>query len=132
MSTMVFVNFPVKDVAKSTEFYQKLGFTMNPEFSTDEATAMVWDEHFMVMLLDHGFYRKFIGDKTIADTKTTSGALIAFSMNSVEEVKAFGEKAEANGGNVYHVDMGFPEEQMYNLEVQDLDGNILEPNWMNM
>jgi hypothetical protein len=28
MSTMVFVNFPVKDVAASTAFYEKLGFKM--------------------------------------------------------------------------------------------------------
>ncbi|TKK59008.1 glyoxalase, partial [Enterococcus faecalis] len=32
----------------------------------------------------------------------------------------------------YRVDMGIPEEQMYGLEVQDLDGNSLEPVWMKM
>ena len=28
--------------------------------------------------------------------------------------------------------MGIPEEQMYGLEVQDLDGNSLEPVWMKI
>ncbi len=41
MSTMVFVNFPVSDINRSTAFYEKLGFTKNNEFSTDEASAMV-------------------------------------------------------------------------------------------
>lgn len=78
MATMVFVNFPVSDLKRSTAFYEKLGFTQNKEFSTDEAVSMVWDDHFWIMLLNHEFYSRFIKDKTIADTKTTSSALIAF------------------------------------------------------
>ena len=75
---------------------------------------------------------KFIQEKQIIDAQTTSGALISFSLESAEAVKQFGETAKANGGNCYRVDMGIPEEQMYGLEVQDLDGNSLEPVWMKM
>ena len=132
MSTMVFVNFPVKDLARSTEFYQALGFKKNNDFSNDDASAMVWDDHFFIMLLTHDFYKKFIKDKEIADPQTTSGALISFSMNSADEVRKFGETAAANGGSFYQVDMGIPEDQMFGLEVQDPDGNNLEPSWMNM
>ncbi|ALS00988.1 glyoxalase [Enterococcus silesiacus] len=132
MATMVFVNFPVTDVARSTEFYEKLGFKKNQEFSTAETSSMVWDDNFWIMLLNHEFYSKFIKDKKIADTKTTSGALIAFSMESADAVKKFGETAKANGGDFYKVDMGFPEDMMFGLEVQDPDGNSLEPNWMKM
>lgn len=132
MATMVFVNFPVTDVKRSTEFYQKLGFTKNQEFSTEEASSMVWDDHFWIMLLNHEFYSKFIQDKKIADTKTTSGVLIAFRLESVDAVKRFGETAKANGGDFYKVDMGIPEDQMFGLEVQDPDGNSLEPTWMKI
>ncbi len=132
MSTMVFVNFPVKDVAASTAFYEKLGFTKNEEFSSENTSSMVWDEHFWIMLLDHPFYQLFIKERTIADTKTQSAALIAFGMESAEAVKEFGRIAEENGGTAYHIEMGIPEDQMYGLEVQDLDGNMLEPTWMNM
>ncbi|MGX7394529.1 VOC family protein [Carnobacterium mobile] len=132
MATMVFVNFPVSDLKRSTAFYEKLGFTQNKEFSTDEAVSMVWDDHFWIMLLNHEFYSRFIKDKTIADTKTTSSALIAFSMESADAVKKFAETAKANGGDFYTVDMGIPEDQMFGLEVEDPDGNILEPNWMAM
>ena len=91
---------------------------------------MMWDDQFWIMLLNHDFYGKFIQEKQIIDAQTTSGALISFSLESAEAVKQFGETAKANGGNCYRVDMGIPEEQMYGLEVQDLDGNSLEPVWM--
>ncbi|MGL4695991.1 VOC family protein [Enterococcus larvae] len=132
MATMVFVNFPVADVQRSTEFYQALGFVQNKEFSTEQASSMVWDDNFWIMLLNHDFYKQFIKDKQIADVKTTSGALTAFSMDSAAAVKKFAELAKANGGDYFHVDMGIPEDQMYGLEVQDPDGNTLEPTWMAM
>ena len=43
MATMVFVNYPVKDVQASTEFYAKLGFKKNEEFSNERSSSMVWD-----------------------------------------------------------------------------------------
>lgn len=132
MATMVFVNFPVRDLEKATDFYEKLGFEKNEEFSNGEASAMIWDDNFWIMLLTHSVYQKFVNGKTINDAKKTTGVLIAFSMESVAAVKAFGRRAKENGGHAYHIDMGIPEEQMYGLEVEDLDGNILEPNWMAM
>lgn len=48
---------------------------------------MVWDDHFWIMLLDHTFYSQFIKDKKIANAKTESGVLIAFSMESADAVK---------------------------------------------
>lgn len=130
MSTMVFVNFPVKDVKASTRFYEALGFSLNPDFSNEDTSCMVWDENFFIMLLAHEKYQFFTPNRTIADSKKTSSALIAFSMSSADEVKMFGEKAKDNGGYVYQIETGISEEYMYGLEVQDLDGNTLEPMWM--
>lgn len=130
MSTMVFVNFPVKDVKASTRFYEALGFSLNPDFSNEDTSCMVWDENFFIMLLAHEKYQFFTPNRTIADNKKTSSALIAFSMSSADEVKTFGEKAKDNGGYVYQIETGISEEYMYGLEVQDLDGNTLEPMWM--
>ncbi|MGM0123322.1 hypothetical protein IGI37_000688 [Enterococcus sp. AZ194] len=129
--SMVFVNFPVADVAKSTEFYEKLGFKKNQEFSNETTSSLVWDDHFWIMLLDHAFYRQFINGKNIIDAKTTSGTLIAISMESAEKVREFAKRADENGGSYYAVDMGIPEDQMFSLEVQDIDGNMLEAVWMN-
>lgn len=57
MSTMVLVNFPVKDLTASTAFYEKLGFKKNPMFSDKEASCMAWDELFIIMLLSHEHYK---------------------------------------------------------------------------
>ncbi|WP_066194383.1 MULTISPECIES: VOC family protein [Gracilibacillus] len=130
MSTMIFVNFPVKNVAEATNFYEKLGFTKNDHFSSDHASSMVWDDHFYIMLLQHSFYQQFLRDKKIADTQKENAALICFSLESAEAVKEFGRVAKANGGDAYHIDTEIPEEQMYGLEVSDMDGNMLEPMWM--
>lgn len=132
MNTMVFVNYPVKDVKKATAFYEALGFKKNTDFSNDNTSAMMWDDHFWIMLLEHDFYKLFIGNKKIADTMRYSGALTAFSLESAQAVKDFGERARLAGGTVYKVDMGIPEDMMFGLEVLDLDGNTLEPSWMNM
>ncbi|MBO0993551.1 glyoxalase [Bacillus sp. SD088] len=130
MSTMIFVNFPVKNVADATDFYEKLGFTKNDDFSSVDASCMVWDENFYIMLLEPSFYQQFLKDKKIADTHKENAALICFSMESADAVKEFGRLAKENGGDAYHIDMGMPEEQMYGLEVSDIDGNMLEPMWM--
>ena len=36
MVKQIFINLPVKDLEKSTDFYQRLGFTKNPMFSDEK------------------------------------------------------------------------------------------------
>jgi uncharacterized protein len=38
MITNIFVNLPVKDLNKTVEFFTKLGFTFNPQFTDENAT----------------------------------------------------------------------------------------------
>ncbi|MHA3064987.1 VOC family protein [Lacticaseibacillus saniviri] len=132
MQKMVFVNLPVADLARATKFYEALGFTKNPMFSDENASSMVWSQDIYVMLLTHDFYKKFLKQHTLADTTQVSGTMIAFALESIDAVKAFAETAKQNGGDYYHVEMGIPESQMYELEVTDPDGNILSVSWMNM
>lgn len=132
MTTMVFVNYPVKDVQASTEFYEKLGFKKNEEFSNERSSSMVWDDNFWIMLLEYDFYNLFLKGKKIADTQTQSGTLTAFSVESPAVVKKIAEAAKANGGSYHSVEMGMQEDQMFSLEVVDPDGNQFEPIWMKM
>lgn len=92
---------------------------------------MIWDKNFFIMLLSRARYKTFIGEKEIADTKSSSSALISFTFANAQSVKDFGKLADENGGKSIHLDNGIPEEMMYGLEVQDPDGNCLEPVWMN-
>ncbi|WP_265456579.1 VOC family protein [Enterococcus sp. HY326] len=130
MSTMVFVNFPVTDLTRSINFYEALGFQQNRDFSNEHSAALVWDDNFWIMLLTHDFYQGFIRDKKIANPHTHSGSMVAFSLASGAAVKKFAATAKANGGDFYHLEMGIPEEQMVQLEVEDPDGNLMEPTWM--
>lgn len=129
--TTVFANFPVTDLPRSIVFYEALGFQKNEEFSNEQASALVWDDTFWVMLLTTPFYEEFLSaGKVVADTKKVSGALVAFTVDSVEKVRELGRLAEQHGGRVRRLNRDIPEELMYELEIEDPDGNQLEPCWM--
>jgi len=129
MTKMIFVNLPVADVAKSTAFYEAIGFEKNPQFSNEQASCMVWSDAIFVIVLDHDFYRTFTS-KQIADTHQTSAALIALSRDSRAEVDAITDAAIAAGGRQTRdtQDMGF----MYSRAFEDLDGHTFEPMYMDM
>ncbi|RVU53838.1 VOC family protein [Anaerosphaera multitolerans] len=132
MSIDVLVNVPVKDIKKSIIFYECLGFKYVKEFSSEDTATMKWNDNFAITLLTHGFHKKLIRGKNTADAEKDIGVFVSFILESPEAVKKFAEVAKENGGDYYEVDLGISKEKLYFLEVEDLDGNILEPNWMVM
>ncbi len=131
MAKMIFVNLPVKDVAKSTAFYEAIGFTRDPRFSNEMASAMQWSDEITLMILGHDFYSTFIPHKTIADSSKVNEVLLCLSFDSREAVDAITEKAGASGGTAdvrEPQDMGF----MYGRSFEDPDGHIFEPMFMDM
>lgn len=131
MSKMIFVNLPVSNVAKSTAFYEALGFVKDPRFSNEQASAMQWSEQIFVMILDRAFYQTFLPNKSIADSRATNEVLLALSMDSREAVDAIVEAAVAagGGGDIRPTqDMGF----MYGRTLEDPDGHIFEPHYMDL
>ncbi|WP_394848738.1 VOC family protein [Pendulispora brunnea] len=128
MATQIFVNLPVKDLKRSVEFFTKLGYSFNPQFTDENATCMLIGDNIYVMLLVEKFFQTFI-DKPIADAKKGSEALVALSHDSRESVNALVEKALAAGGRRYKEpdDKGF----MYGWGFEDPDGHIWEHFWMD-
>jgi uncharacterized protein len=57
----------VKDLGKTIEFFKKLGFEFNPQFTDENATCMVVNENIFVMLLVEKFFKTFT-QKEICDT----------------------------------------------------------------
>ena len=129
MSRKIFVNLPVADVARSTAFYEAIGFTRNAQFSNERASSMVWADDIAFMLLDRQFYATFT-PKPIIDAHVTSGVLIALSFDSRAEVDAITEAAIAAGGREAHPaeDEGY----MYSRAFEDPDGNGFGPFFMDM
>jgi hypothetical protein len=126
---MIFVNLPVADLAKSTAFYEAVGFTNNPQFSNEMAACMVWSDTIHVMLLTHDFWKTFTS-KAIPDAKTSAQVLLCISRDSKAEVDSIVAAAEKAGGATDPTptqDMGF----MYGRSFEDPDGHIWETMWMD-
>jgi uncharacterized protein len=123
MSTKIFVNLPVKDLNKSVDFFTKLGYEFNPQFTDENATCMIVSEDIYVMLLVEEYFKTFM-PKEICDTSKSAEVLIALSFESRAAVDEIVTKAIAAGGTTYKEpnDMGF----MYQHGFQDLDGHIWE------
>jgi uncharacterized protein len=127
MANQIFVNLPVKDLNQSIEFFTRLGFTFNPQFTDENATCMIVGENIFVMLLVEKFFKTFT-PKEICDTSKSAEVLVCLSSESRVEVDAMVSKAIAAGGTTYKEpqDHGF----MYGHGFQDLDGHIWEIMFM--
>ena len=53
----IFVNLPVKDLNNTIDFFTKLGFKFNPQFTDENATCMIVGEDIFVMLLVEKFFK---------------------------------------------------------------------------
>ena len=85
MTSQIFVNLPVKDLNKTIEFFKKLGFEFNPQFTDENATCMIVNENIFVMLLVEKFFKSFT-KKEICDTIKDTEVIIALSTESREKV----------------------------------------------
>lgn len=124
----IFLNLPVRNLARSTAFYEAVGGTKNPQFSDDTASCMVLSETIHVMLLTHDKYKMFTS-RPIADAHKTSAALIAISVDERSDVDSTVARAAAAGGMADpnpKQDHGF----MYGRSYEDPDGNVWEVFWM--
>ena len=130
MSKMIFVNLPVTDLPRSMKFYEAVGFTNNPQFTNEQAAAMMWSDTIVVMLLTHDFWKTFT-DKQIPDARSVAQVLLCLSQDRQDAVDAIVDKAVAVGGRsdpTPKQDMGF----MYGRSFEDPDGHIWENVYMNM
>jgi uncharacterized protein len=128
MAKQIFVNLPIGNLKASMAFYDALGFKNNPHFTNDDAACMVYSEHIYVMLHSLSSWRRFT-QRPIPPT-SSSEVMLALSLDSTQEVDAFTDSAQANGGHADinpKQDLGF----MYSRALTDPDGHIWEPFWMD-
>ena len=128
MPRMIFPNLAVKKLDRSVAFFTELGFEFDPRFTDDTATAMIVNEHAVVMLLTEARFKDFT-KKKLVDPTTQTEAIIALSADSREEVDAFADKALSAGGSPANepLDLGF----MYGRSFDDPDGHRWEIVWMD-
>lgn len=119
----IFVNLPIKDLQKTREFWTKLGFSFNEQFSDDRALCLVLNDGLIYsMLITHEMFSTFT-NRPIADGSTTQ-VLTAIQVDSREDVDRIVNLALENGATRYResADHGW----MYYDTFADLDGNQWE------
>jgi uncharacterized protein len=134
MPKSIYINIITKDLAKSTAFYASIGCTKNEMFSGPTASAMAWSDEIIFMILTEEFARHFDDNKQFVDQKKTVSAYYALSCDSKEEVDTFCAKAKSAGGRIYgnKYNEEVAGDFMYSFEVEDTDGYILEPVFMDL
>lgn len=127
-SANIFVNLPVKDLNKTVDFFSKIGFEFNAQFTDEKATCMIIGPNIFAMLLVEDYFKTFI-DKEISDAVKTTEVILALAAENREQVDEIVYKALESGGKPAKdpVDHGF----MYVWSFQDLDGHIWELMYMD-
>jgi hypothetical protein len=129
MAKQIFINLAVKDLQKSMDFYNALGFSNNPQFSDESGKCMVWSENIFVMIMTHEKFTSF-ATKPIADTKSTLAGLFSLSVDSVDEMNRIVSKGLKAGGKepAEMKDYGF----MQQRTIEDFDGHTWEVFYMDI
>lgn len=123
MSTKIFVNLPVKDLARSVEFFITMGYRFDEQFTDEKAGCLVIADDIFVMLLTEPFFSSFTR-KSIADTTGSTETIIALSQDSRADVDRLADAAFAAGAQpAKETEDGSP---MYTRSFYDLDGHHWE------
>ncbi len=125
----IFVNLPIKDMARSQAFFKSLGLTFNQQFTNEQGACLELGENFFAMLLVEPFFQGFT-KLPVSDAKKTTEVLVALSVDSRAEAEAVVAKAVAAGATTPNApqDHGF----MFQHGFADLDGHQWEVFWMDM
>jgi predicted lactoylglutathione lyase len=127
--TAMFVNLPVTDLERAKAFYTAIGFTINPAFTDHNAACVVVEEdHSYFMILVRDFFQTFT-DLPIGDPAVSPSVSTAIFVDSRDTVDARVSDGLAAGGSEPRpaADYGF----MYQRQLADPDGNLLEFGWMD-
>jgi predicted lactoylglutathione lyase len=128
MFRQIFVNLPVKDMARSQAFFKALGLSFNPRFTNEQGACLEIGENFYAMLLVEPFFQGFT-KKPIGDAHKTTEVILALSVDSRAAVEEVMRKAVAAGATRPNEpkDHGF----MFQDGFADLDGHQWEVFWMD-
>ncbi|MBA4265365.1 MAG: glyoxalase/bleomycin resistance/extradiol dioxygenase family protein [Comamonadaceae bacterium] len=128
MFRQIFVNLPIRDMARSQAFFKSLGLTFNQQFTNEKGACLEIADNIYAMLLVEPFFQGFT-KLPISDARKATEVLIALSCDSRAEVDDMVAKAVAAGATTPNapMDHGF----MYQHGFADLDGHQWEVFWMD-
>ena len=135
MTKSIWINLPVKDLAKSKEFFIQLGFKLNLEYGSreDSASFLVGDSNFVLMLFEESLYNSFTS-KDVASNRAGNEVLFSLDAESPEEVDEMAKKVLLAGGTIY-AEPGYKDGWMYGCGFSDPGGqqwSLLYMDWTKM
>ena len=117
MANEIFVNLPVKDLKRTMEFFGRLNFKFNPQFSDQNAACMMVSREIFVMLLVEDFFKTFTR-KELVDAHRGTEVIVALSADSRAGVDALVDAALQAGGKPVNEPQEY--DFMYSRSFEDL------------
>ncbi|WP_028545372.1 VOC family protein [Paenibacillus taiwanensis] len=118
MSQEIWINLPVKDVERSTAFFNDIGFQAD-SVGTERAKLVIGQT--TILLFPNAVFEQFTGTKA-TDTSQSAEVIFSIGAKSREDVDACIQQVEAAGGTIF----GKPSDTdgwMYGAAFADLDGH---------
>ena len=78
------MNLPVKNLKQSIEFFTKLGYTFNQQFTDASATCMIISDDIFAMLLEHERFKTFT-PKQICDATKSAEVFAGLSVKAAHK-----------------------------------------------
>lgn len=130
MTNDLWLNLPIKHLARSIAFYDAMGFKRNlgPGNTESSACFLVGDKGIVLMLFLDSVFSGFAG-APVSDASRGAEVLISLGAGTREEVDAFAAKAREGGGEVFAEPGG--SSGMYGCGLRDPDGHRWNILYMN-
>jgi predicted lactoylglutathione lyase len=132
MTKELWMNLPVKDLNRSKEFFNAIGFSFKdgPGNSDTMAPLVVGDKNTIVMLIAENVF-KGATQNAVADTTKGTEVMFSFSAESRAEVEEVAQKVTAAGGHVFSPPSDV-QGWMYGCAFTDPDGHRWNALFMDM
>lgn len=131
MSNELWINLPVKDVAKSKEFFTKIGFSFKDTYGSPVCAGLqIGEKSSVVMLFEENTFQGF-ARHPLTDPAQSTEVLLSFGAETPEEVDEMAQKVKNAGGTI----ISEPAENqgwMYGFAFTDPDGHRWNQLYMDM
>jgi len=130
MPESLWINLPVKDVNLSVDFFTKIGFKLNTQYSNSEHSVSFFVGNMVVMLFNEVTFKSFTQNQ-LTDTRTSTEVLFSIGAAIKEDVNEIAKKAAAAGGTVFS-EPAESQGWMYGCAFSDPDGHRWNSLYMDM
>jgi predicted lactoylglutathione lyase len=123
MAKELWINLPVKNVGKSSEFFTEIGFELNTEHCNNDQMVcfQVGNKKSSVLLFDENTFRSFTKND-LPDSRKSTQMLISFNAENRDEVDETARRVFEAGGTIFSEPMEI-QGWMYGFGFADLDGH---------